>query len=423
MDTKAYTGKTQEMHILYLHQYFATLKGMTGTRSYEFSKCLVKKGHSVTMMTSGLNNDEFPVPLGQKYIKLEVDGINVVPIAAAYNNPNIGTGMSGCKRMIEFYRFAQLAAKVGRRLDKPDVVFATHTPLTIGLAGIKLSRYFNIPFVFEVRDLWPEALINVGALKNPLAIWWLRRMAKKIYTVANHIVALSPGMKEGIVRARVPEKKITVIPNSSDLGLFHPDLDGSVSRARLGLGKRFAAIYFGAMGLANGLDYAIEAARILAERKNDNIVIVLHGNGGKRHELEKMAQNYKLTNIVFSDLVPDKTEVARIIAGCNACMTIYRAAHEQTWSPNKMFDALAAGKPVLINVPGWLGDTIEKNECGRYVDSANPEALADALEELSADPKLCEQMGKNARRLAEQEFSRDMLAGKLLKVLETAANE
>lgn len=411
------------MHILYLHQYFATLKGVTGTRSYEFSKCLVKKGHSVTMITSGLNNNEFPVQPGNKYTKLEVDGINVVPIAAAYNNPNVGTGMSGYKRMIEFYRFAQLATKVGSQLDKPDVVFATHTPLTIGLAGIKLSRYFDVPFVFEVRDLWPEALINVGALINPLAIWWLRRMAKKIYAAANRIVALSPGMKEGIIRAGVPEEKITVIPNSSDLELFHPDLDGSASRSRLGLGNRFAAIYFGAMGLANGLEYAIEAARILAERKNDNIVIVLHGNGGKRPELEKMAQSYKLSNVIFSDLVPDKTEVARIIAACDACLTIYRAAQEQTWSPNKMFDALAAGKPVLINVPGWLGDTIESNKCGQYVDSANPQALADALEKLSANPKLCKQMGKNARSLAEREFARNKLADKLEAILSTSVKK
>ena len=164
------------------------------------------------MITSGLFNKEFPVPKNREYVELETDGINVVPIAAAYNDPYHGTGMSSYKRMMEFCRFARLATKTGRKLDKPDVVFATHTPLTIGLAGIKLSQYFNIPFVFEVRDLWPEALINVGALKNPLVIWWLRQMAKKIYAAANHIVALSPGMKEGIIRAGVPEKKITVIP-------------------------------------------------------------------------------------------------------------------------------------------------------------------------------------------------------------------
>jgi glycosyltransferase involved in cell wall biosynthesis len=417
MDMKVSTGKAEQMHVLYLHQYFVTRKGTTGTRSYEFARYLVGKGHRVTMIISGLANDEFSVPKGGKYFEVEAEGIRVVSIAAAYNNPYVGTGISGWQRMIKFYQFAKLATRVGKKLEKPDIIFATHTPLTIGLAGIKLSRYFNIPFVFEVRDLWPEALINVGALKNPSGIWWLRRMANKIYSAANHIVALSPGMKEGIVRTGVAEKSVTVIPNGSDLDLFRPDLDGTAWRTRLGLGDRFAAIYFGAMGLANGLEYVIEAARILAERGKNHIVIVLHGDGGKRPELEKMVWDYKLTNVVFSDLVPDKVEVARIVASCDVSMTIYRSAKEHTWSPNKMFDALAAGKPVLINVPGWLGEMIQNNNCGKSLDPQHPEMLADVLEELASNPDLCREMGANSRLLAEREFDRMKLAQRLEEVL------
>jgi len=212
-----------------------------------------------------------------------------------------------------------------------------------------------------------------------------------------------------------------VIPNSSDLDLFRPDLDGTAARQRLKLGDRFVAIYFGAMGLANGLEYPIEAARILSQRRDDRIVIVLHGGGGKRMELEQMVRGYGLTNVIFSDPVPDKAAVAELVAGCNACLTIYRATNkEQTWSPNKMFDALAAGRPVLINVPGWLGDTIQNNACGRFVDPQRPEVLADALEELAADPGLCARMGHNARALAEREFAREILAGRLEQVLQRA---
>jgi glycosyltransferase involved in cell wall biosynthesis len=242
-------------------------------------------------------------------------------------------------------------------------------------------------------------------------------MAKKIYTAANHIVALSPGMKEGIVRTGVAEERVTVIPNGSDLDLFRPDLDGTDWRNRLGLGKRFAAIYFGAMGLANGLEYVIEAAKILAERGKDHIVIVLHGDGGKRPELEKMVRDYKLTNVVFSALVPDKAELARIVAGCDVSMTIYRSAIEHSWSPNKMFDALAAGKPVLLNVSGWLGNMIQNNNCGRCLDPRRPGMLADVLEELASNPGLCRQMGSNARRLAEREFDRSKLADRFESVL------
>jgi glycosyltransferase involved in cell wall biosynthesis len=409
------------MHILYLHQYFATRNGRTGTRSYEFARHLVGKGHGVTMITSGQANREFPVPDGKSYAEFETEGIHVVAIAAAYNDPNIGTGMKGWRRMLEFYRFAWLARRVGRKLTKPDVVFATHTPLTIGLAGLTLSRYFDVPFIFEVRDLWPEALVNVGALKNPLVIGWLKRMAKKIYIGADHIIALSPGMKDGIVRTGVPAGKVTTIPNACDLDLFRPDLDGSGARQRLGLNGKFTAIYFGAMGLANGLEYAIEAARILTERGKNHIALVLVGGGGKKAELEKMARDDQLTNVIFSDPVHGKAEVARIVAGCQACMTIFRASKENSWSPNKLFDALAAGKPVLINVPGWLGETIENNHCGRCLDPESPRELADTLEELAADPEICRRMGENARALAEREFARNKLADRFESVLLDAA--
>jgi glycosyltransferase involved in cell wall biosynthesis len=405
------------MHILYLHQYFATRKGMTGTRSYEFARRLVGKGHRVTMITSGLANPEFPVPHGKQYVESECEGIRVVAIAAAYNDPQAGTAMNGWQRMLKFYQFAWSAARIGRKLAKPDVVFATHTPLPIGLAGLALGRHFNVPFIFEVRDLWPEALANIGALKNPLAIWWLRRMAARIYAGALHIVALSPGMKEGIVRTGVPAEKVTVIPNGCDLDLFGPGVDGSAARERLGLGEKFAALYYGAMGLANGLEYTIEAARILAERGNSNIVLVLHGSGGKRPGLEKIAREYGLTNVIFSNPAPGKEHMARVVAACQVCLTIYRATKEHTWSPNKMFDALAAGRPVLINVPGWLGETIENNQCGRCLDPERPQALADALEELAARPELCQQMGQNARALAEREFAREKLADRLEDVL------
>ncbi len=404
------------MRILYIHQYFASRKGKTGTRSYEFGRYLAGRGHEVTMITSGLANAEFPVCPDESCCEYRIDGIRVISIAAAYNDPNLGTALSGWRRMLQFHRFAKLATEVGRRLDRPEVVFATHTPLTVGLAGIALSRHFEAPFVFEVRDLWPEALVNVGALNNPAAVWWLRRLARHIYRAADHIVALSPGMKDGIVRAGTAGEKVTVIPNGSDLDLFRPSCDGSAVRERLGLGRRFAAIYFGAMGLANGLEYVIEAARILAERGTDRIVFVLLGAGARRSELENLARTYGLSNVVFHPTA-EKEEVAHLVAGCDACLTIYRATREHTWSPNKLFDALAAGKPVLLNVPGWLRETVEKNDCGRYVDPRRPQALAEAMEELSHDPALCRRLGENARGLAERQFDRRILAAQLEEVL------
>ena len=242
-------------------------------------------------------------------------------------------------------------------------------------------------------------------------------MAKKIYSRANHIVALSPGMKEGIVRAGVSPDKISVVPNGSDTTLFKPNLDGSYWRKELGLSDRFAAVYFGAMGQANGLDYVIDAARVLAERGRDKIVFVLHGGGSQKPVLKQMVRDYNLKNVVFNDMIPDKNEVAKLVAACQVGLTVYRASKEHTWSPNKLFDSLAAGKPVLINVPGWLGQIVQSNDCGRLVDPLKPETLADAMEELADNPELCQELGSNARALALKEFDRNKLAQQIMEIL------
>lgn len=405
------------MKILYIHQYFITPRVEGGTRSYEFSRYLIKKDHEVSMITSGIANTEHPVKPGQNLTEYETDGIKVLSVRAGFNDARKGTDMPGWRRMLAFMHFARAAERVGKTLYRPDIVFATHTPLTVGLSGIALSKHFNCPFVFEVRDLWPEALENIGALKNPFVIAYLRWMARRIYHAADAIIVASPGMKEGVLKYGIPNEKVTVITQGCDLDLFSPTRKGVGVQDRLGLGERFAAIYFGAMGLANGLEYAVEAGSILKQRGRKDIVIVLHGAGGKRQELERMVESRNLDNVVFSDPVPAKEDLAEIVAACNVCMTIYRACKEHSWSPNKMFDALSAGKPILINVPGWLGSTIEDNKCGFETDPKNPVSLADRLEQLADDRDLTEKFGRNSRLLAETRFSRTIMGDRLKSVL------
>lgn len=410
------------MHILYLHQHFTTRRGYTGNRSYEFSKFLIERGHQITMICSGVENEpRLTLASNELYKRVEIEGIQCVPIRAANANPLTITGHSGFRRMLGFLRFVNVAKRVGQELEQPDVVFASHTPLTIGLAGIHLARHFAVPHVFEVRDLWPQALINLGVLKNPLVIAWMRHVERKIYRTSERVVALSPGMKQGVVSTgAIDADQVAMIPNASDVGLFNPDLDREFGRQKLGLGDRIAAIYFGGMGMANNLEYAIDAARLLRDRGRDDIVIVLHGGGGRKEAHQQQVQDLGLQNVIFSDPVPDKEVVAKLVAACDVCMTIYRASKEHTWSPNKMFDGLAAGRPIVINVPGWLGETVESNRCGLCVDAERPDELANALEKLADDPDLRDEMGRNARALAEREFSREKLAIQLDGVLSDA---
>ncbi|HHN47618.1 MAG TPA: glycosyltransferase WbuB [Bacteroidales bacterium] len=404
------------MHVLYIHQYFTTPKTQGGTRSYEFARHLIKKGHKVTMITSGLHNTQFPVAAGQCCSEYVYDDICILALNAGYNDGRYGTGLRGWQRMFSFMSFAKAAVKAGKSIPQPDIVFATHTPLNVGFTGIKLRKYFNVPFVFEVRDLWPEAMVNIGAIKNPFIIALLKHWSRKIYFKADAITAASPGMKEGILKYGIPEEKVTVITQGCDLDLFRPDRTGEGVRNRLGLDNRFAAIYFGAMGLANSLDYAVEAANILKERGRNDIAIVLHGDGGKRDELEQMVKAYHLDNVIFSSPVPAKEELAEIVSACNVCLTIYRASKEHSWSPNKLFDALAAGKPILVNVPGWLGTTIENNKCGFATNPADPADLADKLEKLADNKLLVKEFGRNSRGLAEKTFSRAIMGDRLEQV-------
>jgi glycosyltransferase involved in cell wall biosynthesis len=198
-------------------------------------------------------------------------------------------------------------------------------------------------------------------------------------------------------------------------------VDGSAARARLGLGERFVASYFGTMGEANDLTHVIDAARLMQDRGDDGVAFVLHGDGKRRGALEERARG--LHNVVFSDPIPDKWRIAEIAAASDACMTIYKDVPIlYTCSPNKLFDTFAAGRAAVVNTPGWLTSLVEDNEAGVAVRPADAADLAEKVAFLRDNPELVARYGENARRLAEREFDRDMLAGKLEEVLVSAAN-
>jgi glycosyltransferase involved in cell wall biosynthesis len=277
--------------------------------------------------------------------------------------------------------------------------------------------------VFEVRDLWPEAPIQMGALRNPAAQRAARALERAVYRASAHVNALSPGMRDGVVAAGVDPQRVSMIPNASDLELFSPELDGEGERARLGLpGDRFVCTYFGAMGEANDLTDVIEAAALMRARGEDGVAFVLHGDGRRRPQLERLAAERGADNVVFSDPIPDKGAIARLAAASDACMTIYKDVPVlYTCSPNKLFDTFAAGRAAIVNTPGWLTELVERNEAGVAVRPADPADLADKVAWLRDHPEEVRRMGANARALAEREFSRDLLAGRMLAVLERVA--
>jgi glycosyltransferase involved in cell wall biosynthesis len=401
------------MRILYLHQYFMTRAGVGGTRSYEFARRFVARGHEVSMVTAAAPGED---------ARRRIDGIDVRGVPAGYSDYVGGTKLAYPRRVLEFVRFAVAATTAVLRLPRPDVIYATSPPLTMALPALIASRRHRAPLVFEVRDLWPEAPIQMGALTNPVLQRLARALERLAYRAAARVIALSPGMRDGVVATGIAPEKVALVPNASDLELFSPDVDGSQERERLGLGDSFVCSYFGTMGEANDLTQVIEAAALLKSRGDDGMRFVLHGDGKRRPELEELARRRGTDNVVFSDPVPDKSAVARLVAASDVCMTIYKDVPIlYTCSPNKLFDTFAAGRAALVNTPGWLQELVERHETGVYARHGDPADLADKVAFLRDNPELVRRYGENGRRLAETEFSRDLLATRALEVLERAA--
>ena len=381
-----------------------TRAGGGGTRSYEFARHLVGAGHEVTMVTAGHSR--------------EVEGIRVVGVGGAYNDYMAATSMGYGRRAAAFGRFAAGATGAALRGPHPDVVFATSPPLTMALPAVTAARRHRAPLVFEVRDLWPRAPVEMGALRNPAARRAAEAVERAVYRAAAHVVALSPGMADGVAAAGVPRERITVIPNASDLDLFSPDVDPGDLRERLGLGDSFVAAYFGTMGEANDLGQVIEAATLLRDRGENGVAFVLQGEGKRRTGIEEEVRRRGLENV---KLLPggDKESAARLAAASDACLTIFKDVPVlATNSPNKLFDTFAAGRPAIVNTDGWQRELVERG-AGLFARPGDPADLAAQVLALRDDPALAKRLGEGARRLAEEEFDRRLLAERLRQLLES----
>ena len=404
------------MRILYIHQYFCTRNGRSGTRSYEFAKFLVQRGHQVTMVTSASDLSDVRVPAGPKSAQLDIDGIQVIAIDVPYSHHMgvFGRGWSFLRFMLESTRVA-LAAR------GHDVVFATSTPLTVAIPGMLASLVHRRPLVFEVRDLWPEAPIQLGALRNPLLIAGLRWLEKLTYRRSAAVIALSPGIRDGIVATGIRTARVPVIPNCSDLDLFTPEPPDPKVVARYGLQDYCIVTHAGSMGDKNGLETLVDAAEILQRAGRDDVKIVLVGEGRNETVLRARVESKRLRNVVFTGGV-SRTDVAEILKSSDVCLCLVKNLPVlSTCSPNKLFDALAAGRPVIVNIEGWMRELVESNRVGLFATPDSAADLAARILELVGSYEARHSMGIRARRLAEAQFDRQQLAAEFERVLASAA--
>lgn len=400
------------MRVLYLHQYFTTPRMSGATRSYEMARRLVRAGHRVEMITARRDSER-----GGDWEHESIEGISVHWLPVPYSNR-----MGFAARLRSFLRFAQRAGRRAVELGG-DVVFASSTPLTIAIPGVRAARKLGVPMVFEVRDLWPETPIAMGALNNPLTIVPARMLERYAYRNAERIVALSPGMADGVVEAGYPRERIAVIPNSSDVELFrvprsqgerflqaHPELAGGP-----------LVIYGGTLGRVNGVGYLVEIASEMLSL-DPGLRFAIAGDGVERDLVERRAREGGVLgrNLWMLPPLPKDQMPGLLSAATVTTSTVIDVPELGKNSANKFFDAFAAGRPIMINHEGWQAELLREHGAGIVVPPADAPEAARQLRDFARSPERLAAARRAATELADRRFDRDLLAAELIEQLERA---
>lgn len=397
------------MHILIIHQAFASLDEPGGTRHYELARLLADRGHRVTVIASPVSyitGARLPaaVASSQSLNQPEVRLLRAAVYEAHHR--------SFVHRVFAFLTFMFSSFWLGLRVREVDLIWGTSPPIFQGATALLLARLKRTRFLFEVRDMWPEFAIAVGVLRNPTLIRlseWLERL---LYRNADTVVVNSPGFVDR-VRGR-GARRVELIPNGADPAMFDTSASGAVFRSEHGFGDAFLALYAGAHGMSNDLGTLVEAARLL---QTENVRVVLVGDGKEKPALEASAAG--LPNITFVSSVP-KRRMADVLAAADAGIAILKALPAYTTTyPNKVFDYMAAGRPVILAIDGEIRKVVEAADCGVFVQPGDPQALAAAIRWLASDPDRARQMGISGRQYLEQHFSRARISARLVEVLES----
>lgn len=401
------------MHVIYLHQYFNTPEMPGSTRSFEIGRRLVSAGHTVDMITSWREGSA-----EKSWFTTDVEGIRVHWLPVPYSNH-----LSYQSRIVAFFRFAIAAARHAVTLEG-DVIFATSTPLTIALPAVYAAKRKRVPMVFEVRDLWPELPIAIGALNNPVSKWAARRLERFAYKNAARIVALSPGMAAGIVAAGYPKDQIAIVTNSSDLESFRRDAErGRAFRRQMGIDEdKILVAYAGTLGRINGVSYLVRLAAEL--QSDDRFCFLIVGEGQEREQLEALARELGVLKKNFF-LIPGmpKESIPAVLSTVDIATSLFLPILEmESNSANKFFDALAAGCCTAINYGGWQADLLREADAGIRLSTDSGHAARE-LQALADDECRIRELGQNARRLAEERFSRDTLTAEIENILVEAIEE
>lgn len=388
------------MRITYIHQHFVLPGEPGGSRPYEFARRMAAAGHEVTMICG---RDEA--------MDKTVDGIHVRRLAIPYRNE-----MSKRERIVSFFNFLVRASAVAARVPA-DVIYASSTPLTVAVPGIVAKFTQRAPLVAEIRDLWPEVPIKLGYLNNPVAIFLAKQLEKAFYAASSEVVALSPSMADG-VKEVAPKKRVTVIPNASDFERFDVPVEQRAAfRKEQGWGDDVVAVYAGGFGMSYQLEWLVDLAAQLRRDGVENVRFVLLGQGSDSDALYQRAENAGLdADAMFLGRQP-KEDVAKYVSAADIALSPLRDDPcLEGNSLNKVFDAMAASRPVVFNHGGWLEEAATEHDAGWRLSRDIPTA-AKRFAEIISDRDEMRAAGQRNRELGEKRFARDSLYNQLIEVL------
>lgn len=397
------------MHILLIHQAFATLNEPGGTRHHELARGLAARGHRVTVIASPISYLTGSVTEPAKPTSSDEGGIRIIRTYATR-----AIHRSFLHRMIGFFSFMLSSFWAGVRVRDVDLVWGTSPPIFQGLTALFLARLKGVPFLFEVRDLWPAFAVQVGVLHNTLLIRLSEWLERFLYRNADQMMVNSPGFIDHVQSRGA--RQVVVIPNGADPRMFDPAANGQAFRQAHQLGDQFIVLYAGAHGMSNDLGIILEAAHAL--RDEPGIVFVLLGDGKEKPALQARARDLNLTNLHFVPSIP-KADMPEALAAADVCVAILKPIPlYATVYPNKVFDYMAAGRPLIMAIDGVARQVVEQAEAGVFSPPGDPVRLAEAVRQLAADPRRARQMGANGRQYIEQHFDRAKLADQLVQLIE-----
>lgn len=380
------------MKLVYLHQYFSTPENSGGTRSYDLSKQFIKLGIDVTIITTSASLKN--IKLEKKWTYLEIEELKIWVLKSNYNNK-----LSIPQRIISFFKFViYSSAKITKM--RADLVLATSTPLTIVLPALWKKFISKTPFIFEVRDVWPEGPIQQGYVNNKVLIYLLRKLEKFIYKKASYVVALSTGMKKDIL-SRIKLDRVEVIPNISELDRFK-DVS-TISKIDYNFNNRKTILYAGTLGPVNDIMYVARLAKIMI-KLNPQISFLIVGDGKERKKIIDYCNREEINekNIFFRDPI-NKNQLPHLynqVTMGSSFVWDYKIKWDN--SANKFFDTLASGRPILINYQGWQKDIIEKYNCGYVLPYDFTRNDVEKFSQYLNNESLLSQHGINALKAAEQ---------------------